>query len=47
MNEFNKYGKVYRVYLQAEQEARSDVDDIGRLKVRNSEGDMIDLNAFM
>jgi hydrophobe/amphiphile efflux-1 (HAE1) family protein len=47
VNEFNKYGKVYRVYLQAEEDARSDVEDIGRLKVRNKEGDMIDLNAFI
>lgn len=47
VNEFNKYGKVYRVYLQAEENARSDVDDIGRLKVRNKDGDMIDLNAFV
>ena len=47
VNEFNKYGKVYRVYLQAEEDARSDVDDIGRLKVRNKDGDMIDLNAFV
>jgi len=47
VNEFNKYGKVYRVYLQAEEESRSDVADIGRLKVRNKEGDMIDLNAFV
>jgi HAE1 family hydrophobic/amphiphilic exporter-1 len=47
VNEFNKYGRVYRVYLQAEAEARSDVDDITRLKVRNADGDMIDLSTFI
>jgi HAE1 family hydrophobic/amphiphilic exporter-1 len=47
VNEFNKYGRVYRVYLQAEADARSDETDIGRLKVRNAEGDMIELSAFI
>jgi HAE1 family hydrophobic/amphiphilic exporter-1 len=47
VNEFNKYGRVYRVYLQAEAEARSDEADITRLKVRNADGDMIDLSAFI
>lgn len=47
VNQFNKYGKVYRVYLQAEESARSDMTDIGRLKVRNDEGEMIELSAFV
>jgi HAE1 family hydrophobic/amphiphilic exporter-1 len=47
VNEFNKYGRVYRVYLQAEAHARSDETDIGQLKVRNAEGDMIELSAFI
>jgi HAE1 family hydrophobic/amphiphilic exporter-1 len=47
VNEFNKYGRVYRVYLQAEAGARSDEADITRLKVRNQEGDMIELSAFI
>jgi len=47
VNEFNKYGRVYRVYLQAEADARSDEADITRLKVRNQDGDMIDLSAFI
>ena len=47
VNEFNKYGRIYRVYLQAEAEARSDEADITRLKVRNADGDMIDLSAFI
>ena len=47
VNEFNKYGRVYRVYLQADAEARSDEADITRLKVRNADGDMIDLGVFI
>jgi HAE1 family hydrophobic/amphiphilic exporter-1 len=47
VNEFNEYGRVYRVYLQAEQDARREEADIGRLKVRNQDGEMIDLSAFV
>jgi len=47
VNQFNKYGRVYRVYLQAEADARADEADITRLKVRNQEGDMIELSAFI
>ncbi len=47
VNLFNKYGKVYRVYLQAEANERAEEADLGRLKVRNDDGDMIDLSAFV
>jgi len=47
VNEFNKYGKVYRVYLQAEKDARMEVRDIGRLRVRNAIGEMISLDNFV
>jgi hydrophobe/amphiphile efflux-1 (HAE1) family protein len=47
VNEFNKYGRIYRVYLQAEADARSDEADITRLKVRNADGEMISLSAFI
>ena len=47
VNEFNKYGRIYRVYVQAEADARSGEDDINRLKVRNEDGDMIDLGTFI
>ncbi len=47
VNEFNRYGRVYRVYLQAEKEARDEVSDIGRLQVRNKTGEMIRLDAFI
>ena len=47
VNQFNKYGKVYRVYLQAEADERAEDSDIGRLRVRNNDGEMIDLSAFV
>lgn len=47
VNQFNKFGRVYRVYLQAEQDARAEAADVGRLQVRNNDGQMIYLNAFV
>ncbi|MCA9284349.1 MAG: efflux RND transporter permease subunit, partial [Phycisphaerales bacterium] len=46
VNQFNRYGRVYRTYVQAESEARASEDDLGRLRVRNAAGEMIDLNAL-
>ncbi len=47
VNQFNKFGKVYRVYLQAEEDARMEAADIGRLRVRNAAGEMIPLDNFV
>jgi HAE1 family hydrophobic/amphiphilic exporter-1 len=47
VNQFNKYGKVYRVYLQAKPGERAEESDIGRLRVRNQDGEMIELSAFV
>ena len=47
VNEFNKWGRVYRVYVQAEEDARATEQDIGRLRVRNKDGEMIELDAFI
>jgi hydrophobe/amphiphile efflux-1 (HAE1) family protein len=47
VNQFNKFGRVYQVYVQAEQGARADEADVGRLQVRNKDGQMIYLNAFI
>ena len=41
VNDFNKYGQTYRVYLQAQSHQRSEIDDIGQLYVRNSQGEMV------
>jgi HAE1 family hydrophobic/amphiphilic exporter-1 len=47
VNDFNKFGRVYRVYLQAEPDARATVADVGRLQVRNRDGQMIYLDALV
>jgi len=47
VNEFNKYGRVYRVYIQARADARSREGDIGKIKVKNQFGEMISLNTFV
>ena len=47
VDQFNKFGRVYQVYVQAEQDARADEADVGRLQVRNKDGQMIYLNAFV
>ncbi len=47
VNVFNKFGRIYRVYLQAEVDARDELSDIGRLRVRNKDGDMIPLEALL
>ena len=45
VNDFNRSGRVYRVMVQAETEFRNDPEDIGKLFVRNSAGEMVPLAA--
>jgi hydrophobe/amphiphile efflux-1 (HAE1) family protein len=47
VNDFTKFGKVFRVYLQAAKEFRSAPNDINKLFVRNQNGDMVPLNALI
>jgi HAE1 family hydrophobic/amphiphilic exporter-1 len=47
LNQFNRFGRQWRVYLQAEGEARRSADDIGRFHVRNAEGTMLPLSALV
>jgi HAE1 family hydrophobic/amphiphilic exporter-1 len=46
VNDFNKFGKVYRVTTQADEHFRMDQKDIDRLFVRNQEGDMVPINTL-
>ncbi len=46
-NDFNKFGRTYQVRLQAEPRFRDDPDDIYRLRVRNSKGQMIPLGSVL
>ncbi|MCI0559917.1 MAG: efflux RND transporter permease subunit, partial [Nitrososphaera sp.] len=47
VNDFNKYGRVYRVFMQADEDARSSRDDINRLYVRTSGGQMVPLSTLV
>lgn len=46
-NDFNRFGRTYRVMVQADAKFRMQTEDIGRLKVRNAAGEMIPLSALL
>lgn len=46
VNDFNRFGRTYRVIAQADAQFRMQAEDIGMLKVRNAQGDMIPLGAI-
>jgi HAE1 family hydrophobic/amphiphilic exporter-1 len=47
VNDFTFLGKTYQVRVQAESEARTRTENIGRLEVRNRQGDMIPLSTLI
>ena len=47
VNDFNRFGRVYKVYVQAEPEFRQSVDQLGLFFVRSEEGDMVPLNTLV
>lgn len=47
INDFNKYGKVYRVWIQGEMSARSEKEDITSIYVRSSKGKMVPLSSLV
>lgn len=47
VNDFNLFGRVYQVMIQAEGSFRDKVDDISALYVRSSSGDMVPLGTIM
>lgn len=46
VNDFNRYGRTYRVQLQAEAAYRMKADDLGKVYVRSDAGMMIPLSAL-
>jgi HAE1 family hydrophobic/amphiphilic exporter-1 len=46
VNDFNLFGRTFRVTLQADPKARATATDISRLYVRNSAGEMVPLNTL-
>src|SRR5262245_33896488 len=47
VNDFNKFGRVYSVRVQADAEFRARADDVGQLKVRSASGEMVPLAALL
>jgi HAE1 family hydrophobic/amphiphilic exporter-1 len=47
VNDFNKFGRVYKVYVQAEPEFRADPRHLGLFFVRNQTGVMVPLDTLV
>ncbi len=47
VNDFNLFGRVYRVMIQADGSYRDKVEDIGALYVRSQTGDMVPLGTMI
>jgi hydrophobic/amphiphilic exporter-1 (mainly G- bacteria), HAE1 family len=46
INYFNRFGRDWQVYAQAEGKYRTDLDNLGKFYVRNSENQMVPLSAL-
>ncbi|PMS14995.1 multidrug efflux RND transporter permease subunit [Trinickia dabaoshanensis] len=47
VNDFNRFGRVYQVRVQADAPFRAHPDDILQLKTRNASGDMVPLSSLV
>ncbi|MCI0627855.1 MAG: multidrug efflux RND transporter permease subunit, partial [Acidobacteria bacterium] len=47
LNQFNRFGRQWRVFLQAEGEERQNDQDIRKYYVRNNAGDMVPLSSLV
>jgi HAE1 family hydrophobic/amphiphilic exporter-1 len=45
INFFNRFGRVWQVYVQAEGDFRTQAENVGRFYVRNNSGQMVPLSA--
>ncbi len=46
-NDFSRFGRQWRVFLQAEAADRMTPEDLGKFYVRNARGEMVPLNSFV
>jgi HAE1 family hydrophobic/amphiphilic exporter-1 len=46
VDQFNKFGRVFQIYVQADSRARLRLQDIDNLTVRNKDGDMVPLGTL-
>ncbi len=47
INDFNKYGRVYRVYMQADSDFRARPSDIDKIFVKNTYGQMVPISSVL
>lgn len=47
VNDFNMFGRVYKVMMQADNGYRDTVDDIGKLYVRSNGGEMVPMSTLV
>jgi multidrug efflux pump len=47
VNDFNRFGKTYRVVVQADGQYRHQAEDVAQLKTRNAQGEMVPLGALV
>ena len=47
VNYFNRFGRVWQVYVQAEDEFRANAEEIGQFSVRNATGEMVPLSTLV
>ncbi|HEY1306200.1 MAG TPA: multidrug efflux RND transporter permease subunit [Vicinamibacterales bacterium] len=47
VNDFNRFGRVYKVYVQAEPEFRRDIKQLGLFFVKNQKGGMVPLDTLL
>ncbi len=47
VNDFNLYGRTFRVLVQAEGRFRNDENDIGHIYIRNVDGEMVPLSTLI
>jgi hydrophobic/amphiphilic exporter-1 (mainly G- bacteria), HAE1 family len=45
VNQFNKFGRVFQVYTQADAQSRLSASDIANMRVRNQNGDMVPIGT--
>jgi len=46
VNQFNRFGRQWRVFMQAEGQERTSPDSIGQFYVRNNDGNMVPLSSL-
>ena len=47
INDFNKYGRVYRVYMQADSPYRATLNDLNKVFVKNNKGQMLPITSVI